>query len=101
MQATKKGDSTKAAKARQRQQELEAENAMQYEASYAAAMARTGSSSSDEEYDEDAMEHDAAEAEYDFYLQTPNYCSSWTELLGVGCVFVGCPGTANMFTVLQ
>ena len=80
MQATKKGDSNKAAKARQRQKELEAENAMQYEASYAAAMAHTGSSS-DEEYGEEAMELDAAEAEYDFFSVSINRSSLFEDFV--------------------
>jgi hypothetical protein len=63
VQAAKKGDSNKAAKARQKQQQAEAEQAAQHEADLAEAMLRDGSSS-DEEYDEDAMAADAAEAEY-------------------------------------
>ena len=35
------------------------------------------------------------------YRRTAKYCSSWTELLGVGGVFVGCLGTATMVRVLQ
>lgn len=65
VQAARKGDANKAAKSRQKQKELEAEAEahMQYGAEVAALMAQ-GESSSDEEYDEDAIARDAAEAEY-------------------------------------
>ena len=35
------------------------------------------------------------------YRSTANCCSSWTQLLGVGGIFLGCLGTATIATALQ
>lgn len=62
-QAAKKGDSSKAAKIRDKQAKAELEQAQMYAAEVEAAM-NEDEDSSDGEYDEAAMEADARAAEY-------------------------------------